>query len=73
MSINTLMVNKLNDEYLIKLNFQPMDNLNFNQKLIDMINSAMEYLVKINLYDEEKIINIDRYLEFNLLNHRKIK
>ena len=37
-----------------------------------MINSAMEYLVKISLYDGEKIINIDRYLEFNLLNHKKI-
>ena len=32
----------------------------------------MEYLVKISLYDGEKIINIDRYLEFNLLNHKKI-
>ena len=54
------------------LDFQPMDNLNINQRLIDMINSAMEYLVKISLYDGEKIINIDRYLEFNLLNHKKI-
>lgn len=54
------------------LDFQPMDNLNINQGLIKMINSAMEYLVKICLYDEEKIINIDRYLEFNLLNHKKI-
>ena len=25
------------------LDFQPMDNLNINQRLIDMINSAMEY------------------------------
>lgn len=54
------------------LDFQPMDNLNINQKLVDMINSAMEYLAKISLYNEEKIINIDRYLEFNLLNHKKI-
>ena len=54
------------------LDFQSMDNLNINQELINMINSAMEYLVKICLYDEEKIINIDRYLEFNLLNHKKI-
>ena len=54
------------------LDFQPMDNLNINQRLIDMINSAMEYLVKISLYDGEKIINIDRYLEFNLLTHKKI-
>lgn len=54
------------------LDFQPMDNLNINQRLIDMINSAMEYLVKISLYDGEKIINIDRYLEYNLLNHKKI-
>ena len=54
------------------LDFQPMDNLNINQTLIDMINSGMEYLVKISLYDGEKIINIDRYLEFNLLNHKKI-
>ena len=54
------------------LDFQPMDNLNINQRLIDMINSAMEYLVKISLYDGEKILNIDRYLEFNLLNHKKI-
>ena len=54
------------------LDFQPMDNLNINHRLIDMINSAMEYLVKISLYDGEKIINIDRYLEFNLLNHKKI-
>ena len=54
------------------LDFQPMDNLNINQRLIDMINSAMEYLVKISLYDGEKIINIDRYLEFNLLNNKNI-
>ena len=61
---------QLNELALLKSEFGK--EVIINQELIRMINEGLEYVVKINLYYDEKIINIDRYLKVNSSNHKKI-
>lgn len=61
---------QLNELALLKFEFG--NEVIINQELIRMINEGLEYVVKINLYYDEKIINIDRYLKVNSSNHKKI-
>ena len=40
--------------------------------IVSLINKAIEYIIKTNLYNNEELIDRERYLKINLSNHKKL-
>lgn len=61
---------ELNDLELLK--FDCSNEIDISSNIISMINKSIEYIIKINLYDSEEIIDRERYLKTNLSKQKKL-
>lgn len=61
---------ELMDLEILNYNFET--KLDTNSNLISMINRSVEYIIKVNMYSDEEMIDINRYLKINSSNHKKL-
>lgn len=54
------------------LQFDCTNEIDTNSNIISLLNKAIEYIIKTNLYDSEKLIDRERYLKINLSKHKKL-
>jgi len=54
------------------LQFDCTDEIDINSNIVSLINKAIEYIIKTNLYNNEELIDRERYLKINLSNHKKL-
>ena len=54
------------------LHFDCANEVDINSNIISLIDKAIEYIIKANLYDREELIDRERYLKINLSKHKKL-
>lgn len=54
------------------LQFDCTNEIDTNSNIINLLNRAIEYIIKINLYNSEELIDRERYLKNNLSKHKKL-
>ncbi|MEE0768376.1 MAG: hypothetical protein UIT70_00645 [Clostridia bacterium] len=54
------------------LQFDCTYEIDINSNIVSLINKAIEYIIKTNLYNNEELIDRERYLKINLSNHKKL-
>lgn len=54
------------------LQFDCTNEIDTNSNIISLLNKAIEYIIKTNLYDSEELIDRERYLKINLSKHKKL-
>lgn len=54
------------------LQFDCTNEIDTNSNIISLLNKAIEYIIKTNLYDSEELIDRERYLKVNLSKHKKL-
>ena len=54
------------------LQFDCTNEIDTNSNIISLLNKAIEYIIKTNLYDSEELIDREIYLKINLSKHKKL-
>lgn len=54
------------------LQFDCTNEIDTNSNIISLLNKAIEYIIKTNLYGSEELIDRERYLKINLSKHKKL-